>query len=183
MRTGRLFIGLILVCLGMVLFFNPIQTIFLVDNAEHTYLINSEVGGSGNSTITINFDFDREYISGIYQISDGEKIYQNYVNVYIDEYIENASESNISYYQLNNHVYVPENKSYQNSLMIIDGTLNEMSQVLTIHKDSALEIGKVTMDYIGADFENEDNFNNLAMGMTVLIIFTGLFLCLSGVRG
>ena len=177
MRELRLMIGLMVVCFAIILFLNPIVFIHLIDNKEHTLIISEGIE-SGNATETLNFTFNKEYISNFYKINGGETIYLNYINVFIDDFKIAEPDDIIEYYILNNNMYVPQNESYQTSLMLIEGTLNSKNQQLVIYKDSDLAISKITMDYIGADYMNYNNYNTLIILMCLIIFMGGFILCI-----
>lgn len=181
MRAGRMMLGLAIICLSMVLFLNPIQTIHLVDNTEHTYIIPNNDTGLGDSELEVNFSFDSSYISSLYYVDGGRKVYHNYLNVYIEEYLTNTSK-NISYYKLNDFVYTPDENIYHTSLEIIEGSLDNLEQNLKIYKDADLEISQLTLDYKGADYDDRESYVDLAYAIATICIIFGIFLCIFAAR-
>jgi len=175
MGVARIFLGLAIVILGMVFFLNSTQILFLIDNKEQTLVLFEDINTT-NTTVNLEFNFSSDYISKIYKISEGDKLYQNYLNVFIDEFKDNTTNETLSYVQLNSNLYIPVNKSYQISCMIIEDTLDEDYQTIEIEKSDDLVIDKITLEYRGADYEKREQYNTSVFLLSLLIIFFGILL-------
>jgi len=170
-----MFLGLGVVILGLIILLNPIQMILLFDNKEQKLTLFENLN-SANTTLNLDFNFSKDYISEFYEISEGEKIYKNYLNIYCEEFKDNSTTENLISIQLNDNFYLPTNKSYEISLIILESSLNEESQNLKIEKSSNLTINKIELEYIGADYSYKDVYDHLAFTISILLIFFGILL-------
>jgi len=175
MNGWRMFLGLGVVILGLIILLNPIQMILLFDNKEQKLTLFENLN-SANTTLNLDFNFSKDYISEFYEISEGEKIYKNYLNIYCEEFKDNSTTENLISIQLNDNFYLPTNKSYEISLIILESSLNEESQNLKIEKSSNLTINKIELEYIGADYSYKDVYDHLAFTISILLIFFGILL-------
>ncbi len=175
MNGWRMFLGLGIVILGIVLFLNSTQIIFLFDNKEQKITLFENLN-SANTTLNLNFNFSKDYISKIYEISEGEKIYKNYLNIYCEEFKYNSTTENLTSIQLNDNLYIPTNKSYETSLVLVESTLNDEIQHLEIKKSSNLTIDKIELEYIGADYGKKEIYDQVVFIASFLIIMFGVLL-------
>lgn len=177
MGVGKMFLGLGIVILGVLLLINSTQILFLLDNKQHSILLFENTTNS-----SFNFDFNKDYISQIYEISEGERIYKNYLNLYIEEFKNNITAENLTTIQLNNDLYIPENKSYHISCMLIEDTLKDFKQEIKLTKSAGLTIDKITLEYKGADYSKKEMYEQSIFLICLLIIFFGILLGLYGVK-
>jgi len=175
MNGWRMFLGLGIVILGIALFLNSTQIIFLFDDKEQKITLFENLN-SANTTLNLDFNFSKDYISKIYEISEGEKIYKNYLNIYCEEFKDNSTTENLTSIQLNDNFYIPENKSYETSLVIVESTLNDEIQHLEIKKSSGLTIDKIELEYIGADYRKKEIYDQVVFIASFLIIMFGVLL-------
>jgi len=175
MNGWRMFLGLGIVILGLIVLLNPIQMILLLDNKEQKITLFENLN-STNTTLNLDFNFSKDYISKIYEISEGEKIYKNYLNIYCEEFKDNSATEEITSIQLNDNFYLPTNKSYETSLVLVESTLNDEIQHLEIKKSSGLTINKIELEYIGADYRKKEIYDNFAFIISILLIFFGIIL-------
>lgn len=171
MGVEKMFLGLGIVMFGVLLLINSIQIIHLIDNKQHSLILFE------NTTDTsFAFNFDKDYISKIYKISEGEKIYKNYLNLYTDEFKDNTTIYNLTAIQLNNDLYIPENKSYHISCMLIEDTLKDLKQEIELTKSAGLKIDKITLEYKGADYSKKEMYEWAIFLLVMLIICLGILL-------
>lgn len=163
------FLGVGIVFISIVLLITP-GLLILLDNNHYTYTIFQ---GNLNDSI-YSFNFSKEYISHIYTISEGRKVYQNYLNIYIDQFIDNTSIENLTQIQLNNQIYTPINKSYEYKLEIQDETLNNINQDILFSKTNGLNITRIDISYYGANYSYYDIYSILLPFLVLLIMVIGL---------
>ena len=175
MGVTRMFLGLGILIFGIIFFLNSTQAIFLIDNKEQSITLFENINTT-NTTVNLQFNFTKDYISKIYVISDGGKIYKNYLNFFINDFRDNTTTKNITYFQLNDYLYSTENKSYETSLIIVEETLNKEFQNIEIEKSTDLVIDKITLEYRGATYDYKNEYDIIIFLLSLLIIFFGIIL-------
>ena len=163
--------GLILFAILMLILPNPI---LYLDNSHYNYPIS--FNDNGSSILNISFDFNKNVISKEYEISNGEKIYLNYVNVYITEFLDNSSVSEIPLFTINKNSFQPINRSYEYSLEIESETLNQSTQYMTIAKTDTMTIDSIELSYYGANYQYYNLYNNFLIVIIIILGFLGLLL-------
>lgn len=179
MRIEKMFLGIGIVIIGLILLLNSTQIIFLLDNKEQKMTLFEDLN-STNTTLNLNFNFSRDYISKYYEVLDDGKIYKNYLNIYCEEFKDNSTTKNLTSIQFNDNFYLPTNKSYEISLVITKGALNQELQNLIIEKSSNLTINKIELEYFGADYGKKEIYETSVFLISMLIIFFGIMLSLYG---
>lgn len=181
----RFFVGVLVFMAGIIWLISltgnqNLSLIQIADNGFYEYELFNDINNS-STTINLPFVFDQSYLDKYYEISNGEMIYLNHINVYCEEFKNNATSEYIESITINNNLYVPENLSYEYSLVLVPDSLNSKSQNLTIEKSSGLFIDKITISYKGADYNNNEDYDSLNLFITILLIFSGIILIISGI--
>lgn len=178
---GATFLGLIITLIGVILLLNPLSTVKLLSTSHQNIELFSNLTNE-TTTLNLQFEFDPDYITKYSTISNGEKLYHTYLNVFCNEFKDNSTNESLTSLTLNNNFYLPTNKSYETSLVITEETLNPYSNIqhLTIEKSANLTIDKVTLEYIGLNYNNKETYNLLSTTIAIIIIFSGILLVAIG---
>ena len=161
--------GLIIVSLALFLFPNPI---LLIDDSHYLYPI--AFNDSNNTLVNISFDFNRNSISREYEISNGEKVYLNYVNIYIDDFSDNTSLNTLPTFMLNKNIYTPITRMYEYSLQLESETLNDSTQYLTIIKPANYTISNIEVSYYGSNYQYYTLYEDILWIIIIIMTLSGL---------
>lgn len=173
--TERLFLGVLVMILGIISFFGfATNTMFWFDNSAHEYTLYN----ASSNISSLNFDFDRTFINRYYDISDGKKVYLNYVNIYIDEFLDNTSIESIPTFMLNSNAFQPVNRTYEYSLQLEDEVLNRLNQQLLINQSGALTINKISISYIGINYSYYEYYITIIQILGIILFMIGILICL-----
>jgi hypothetical protein len=126
--------------------------------------------------LLINFTFDRSLIHQNYVVSNGIKVYQNYINIYSDEFLNNATLQSVSLIKLNSNSYHPINKTYEYSLQIEDEGLNPNYQLINITKTSGLNFNKMEISYYGANYANKTLYDSIYIVLLIIVLLIGVLI-------
>lgn len=171
----RLALGLGLIIIGALALMGFSYNILLFfDNNYHEI----DIANNTNAT-SFDFNFSKNYISNYYEVSNDNKIYLNYLNVYIEEFLDNSSTTDIPTFKLNNNEYQPINRTYEYSLQIEDNSLKDLEQNLLVNKSINMTISQITLSYKGADFTYFSNYETLMAIVGFLFIIFGILVLLS----
>lgn len=176
MRGITPFLGIILIIFGAIIIFNNSGGMIfkIIDNEYYERTLFTNINDV-STLVNRSFEFDKDYINSIYKIDNGEKIYLNYINIYCTEFKDNSSIENITSITLNDNLYVPQNKTYQYSMVIIEDSLSsDSNNNILIQKSSDLVIDKITISYIGANYDNKETYDTISLVFSILVLFCGL---------
>lgn len=171
-------VGLIVMFIGLGLLitfyagFSPFVFLFSYPTFQ-TYTIAENVGINSTS-LNIPFNFSKSYILKDYDISNGEIIKYTYLNIYIDDFLNNESTGLIPTLKLNNNEFQPVNRTYEYSLDIPQEGLNRLNQNLTITKSSDTVINRIEMSYYGSEYANTEIIEILTWFITIVLFLLGI---------
>lgn len=161
---GCLFLALILLLLP-----NPIP---LLDKGNYNHQIT--FNNSNATQLNISFIFNEDVIRDYYLIKNNEKVYLNYLNIYIDEFNDNTSIYNISSFLLDKTLFTPIDKKYQYSLQLEPETLNPINQNLIINKESELNITTIELSYYGSNIIYYETYSFFMSIFLIMLVVLGL---------
>lgn len=165
----KMFIGLGIIILAIVLFVNPIFVINLLDSGGYQKLL---VNYTGNAT---TFIFEKTYIKDYYQNTDSGREYVTFLDIYLEDILN--GNGNITYARINDNYYFPENLSYRYSFVIDEGVLNENNQELFVEANN-ITIDSAELLYFGADYENNSLYMTASFSLSILLFIFGALLLL-----
>lgn len=176
MLKGNVYLGLFLLVTATLLLIGSNQVLYyLVDNPLQMREITLANNLDNGTTIeNISFTFDRNLIFSNYDISNGQRLYTSYINVYIEEFLDNTSTESIPIFTLNNAKYQPVNRTYQYSVQIEDESLQPLYQSFKIEKSPLTTINKVTLNYRGIGNTNYEFYQYALFTVVVILFFSGI---------
>lgn len=165
------YLGLGLIILSILVLITP-NLLFIFDTNKYTYVILD----SPTNNTSISFNFPKSYIPKFYEISNGEKVYTTYLNVYINDFLDNSTVNSLNIVGINSNYYQPVNVSYEYSFQIEDETLNDLVQAVSFNKTGSYTIDRIDISYYGVNAYNYDIYSNMIPMIVIVFMLIGVVL-------